>query len=257
MQNSVPEPVALSPGEAHNSFWSAHRRRPAFLLLLLLGLILSLAWIPGEAWASFWIVFGAQRGLAVLLFLFALVTMSLIWSAGQRWDAWIFLFFNLHGYHSKWLDRFMLLTTQLGNILTAFLLAGLFFMGNYRGLAVEIILGTLTLWLLVETIKALSDRDRPFLALDNARVIGWREKGDSFPSGHTTQIFFLTMLLSRWFSLGAGAIVALYALAALVGFTRIYVGVHYPRDVIGGAVLGSVWGILAMLMVPSGFELRF
>ena len=53
------------------------------------------------------------------------------------------------------------------------------------------------------------------------------------------------------------AAVVLYAAAALVGFTRIYVGAHYPRDVITGVVLGSVWGILAMLVDTYWFALHF
>jgi membrane-associated phospholipid phosphatase len=166
---------------------------------------------------------------------------------------WIFLFFNLRGYHPSWLDRVMWLLTQLGNMLTALLLAGLFFALNQRGLAVEVILGTLTLWLLVETIKVLTDRARPFLDLEQTRVIGWQERGRSFPSGHTAQTFFLMTVISHWFQLGLGATVALYAVAALVGFTRMYVGAHYPRDVIGGAVLGCVWGILATLVDPYWF----
>jgi membrane-associated phospholipid phosphatase len=112
----------------------------------------------------------------------------------------------------------------------------------------EIIFGTLTLWILVEIIKSITDRDRPFLSLDKTRVIGWREKGNSFPSGHTSQIFFMMTLLIHGFSLGIGASVAIYAVASVVGFTRIYVGAHYPRDVIAGVVLGLVWGILAILV---------
>ena len=77
---------------------------------------------------------------------------------------------------------------------------------------------------------------------------GVRERGDSFPSGHTTQVFFLTALLIHHFQLGVAAAAALYAVAALVGFTRIYLGAHYPRDVIAGIVLGSVWGVLAALI---------
>ena len=39
-----------------------------------------------------------------------------------------------------------------------------------------------------------------------------------------------------------------FGIAAIVGFTRIYVGAHYPRDVMAGAILGSVWGILTGLV---------
>jgi membrane-associated phospholipid phosphatase len=247
MNNGVPKPVPLPPVAARTSFWSAQRRRPAFLLLLVAGLVLTLIWLPGAARASLWTALIAQRGLIVLLSLFALVTLSLIWSAGQRLDTRVFMLFNMQVY-PKWLDRCMWLATQLGNMLAAFIAAGLLLILDYRRLAIEVIFGTLTLWLLVEMIKALSDRDRPFLTLDKTRVIGWQEKGDSFPSGHTTQIFFLMTLIIHYFQLGLVATAALYAVAALVGFTRIYVGAHYPRDVIAGVVLGSVWGLLAILV---------
>lgn len=246
----------LSP-EAHaTSFWSANRRRPALLIILVTGLVLFLIWLPGGARASLWTALSAQRGLVVLLTLFALVTLSLIWSTGQRLDTRVFMLFNMRVY-PMWLDRCMWLVTQLGNMLVAFIAAFLLFILNYRRLAIEIIFGTLTLWLLVEIIKALSDRDRPFLTLDKARVIGWREIGDSFPSGHTTQIFFLMTLFIHYFQFGMVETAALYAVAALVGFTRIYVGAHYPRDVIAGLVLGSVWGILATLVDPYWLGLRF
>jgi membrane-associated phospholipid phosphatase len=214
------------------------------------GLVLFLIWLPGGARMSLWITLSAHLGLVALLFLFALVTLSLIWSVGQRLDSRVFLLLNQYSY-PKWLDRFMWFATQLGNMLAAFIVAFLVFLLNYRRLAIEIVFGTLTLWLLVEIIKALSDRDRPFLTHENARVIGWREKGDSFPSGHTSQIFFLTTLLILRFNFGIIASVTLFSIALLVGFTRIYVGAHYPRDVLGGAVLGSIWGILVVLVNTS------
>jgi membrane-associated phospholipid phosphatase len=246
---SVSEQTPLPPSH-EASFWSA-KRRPVFLAVLLIGLVSFLIWLPGEARASLLTALSVQRGLFVLLFFFALVTLSLIWSAGQRLDTRIFMLFNMQGY-PKWLDRFMWLATQLGNMLTAFVIAFLLFLLNDHRLAIVLIFGTLTLWLLVEIIKALSDRDRPFLTLEKTRIIGWREKGDSFPSGHTTQVFFLMTLLMYHFQLGMGESIALYAVAALVGFTRIYIGAHYPRDVIAGIVLGSVWGILATLLDGTG-----
>jgi membrane-associated phospholipid phosphatase len=248
MANDRPE-VLLPPEPRATRRWSAYRRL-ALLIALVIGLGLFFVWLPAGARAALFAALRAQGTLVGMLLLFALIAVSLVWSAGQRLDTWIFLLFNLRGYHPKWLDRIMWLTTQMGNGVTAFFLAGLFFVLNYRSMVVEIILGTLTLWLLVETLKALTDRARPFLDLAETRVIGWRERGRSFPSGHTAQAFFLATLLSRQLQLGIWGTLALYAVAMLVGFTRMYVGAHYPRDVIGGAVLGSVWGILATLVDP-------
>ena len=146
------------------------------LASLVTGLVVFLVWLPSAPRAALFAALLAQRALMGMLFLFALIALSLLWSAGQRLDSWVFRLFNLRGYHPQWLDRVIWLATQVGNMVTAFLLAGLFFVLNYRSLAVEVIFGTLTLWLLVETIKALTDRARPFLALEGTRVIGLRER---------------------------------------------------------------------------------
>jgi len=262
MNNDQPEPVLLppaaviaSPEAVRASFWAANRRRPAFLVILAIGLAGFLIWLPSGARASLWTGLNAQRGLVVLLSLFALITLSLVWTAGQRLDARIFTLFNTHGY-PKWLDRLMWLATQLGNMVAALLAASLLFILDYRRMAFEIIFGTLLLWLLVETIKALADRDRPFRLLETTRVIGWKEIGHSFPSGHIIHIFFMATLFIHRFQMGIGVSIGLYAVAALVGFTRIYVGAHYPRDVVAGAVLGSLWGILTMLVNPYELPLH-
>jgi membrane-associated phospholipid phosphatase len=143
----------------------------------------------------------------------------------------------------------------LGNFITAALLTILFYLANNRRLAAELALGALTLWMLVELIKALANRNRPFLVIEGARVIGWRERGLSFPSGHTAQTFFMATLIIREFQPGAAGAIALYLLAVLVGITRMYVGVHYPRDVIGGAILGTIWGVLLTLVDPYWYGL--
>ena len=244
--------ILLSPEspEAHRR--SVHRRL-ALLAGLVLGVALFFLWLPGGARAALVAALRANRVLLGMLFLFALIAVSLVWSAGQRLDTWIFQLFNIRGRHPQWLDRAMWLATQMGSMLAAVLFAGLCLLLHYPRLAVEAILGTLTLWLLVEAIKVLTDRARPFLDLAKTRVIGWRERGRSFPSGHTAQIFFLMTLLVHRFHLGVMGIAAVFLVAVLVGFTRLYVGAHYPRDVIGGAVLGSVWGIAATLVDPYWF----
>jgi membrane-associated phospholipid phosphatase len=225
-------------------------QRPVFLVCLVTGLAVFLVSMPGATRLALFRALLAQRFLLSMLFLFALILVSLVWSTGQRLDAWVFLFFNLRGYHNKLLDAAMWVTTQLGSLLAAFILAGVLFWTNHQRLAAEIIFGVFTLWLFVEITKILTDRARPFLTLEGSRVIGWREIGRSFPSGHTSQTFFLVTLLNLHFQPGMRWTVVLYAVAVLVGFTRIYVGVHYPRDVLGGAMLGSLWGVLANLIDP-------
>ena len=134
--------------------------------------------------------------------------------------------------------------TQIGNGIFIAVLAVILFFAGYHLLAYGLVLGALTLWLVVELVKALVHRGRPFIRLTQARIVGRRAIGRSFPSGHTSQAFFMATLLAGYFHAGAWAVCLLYTTALLVGITRMYVGAHYPRDVLAGAILGSAWGLL-------------
>ena len=70
----------------------------------------------------------------------------------------------------------------------------------------------------------------------------------SFPSGHTSSSFaFATAVFANNKKWG----IAAYVLAALIGFSRIYLGVHYCTDVLAGAVLGIVYGVIGALVVGA------
>lgn len=84
-------------------------------------------------------------------------------------------------------------------------------------------------------IKTVVDRTRPFLALPQIHNLVTAH-GSSFPSGHTGTSFAAAGVL--WQTVprlyGAGALI----LAGLIGLSRIYLGVHYPSDVLGGMLIG-------------------
>jgi membrane-associated phospholipid phosphatase len=190
----------------------------------------------------------AHQYLTSMLICFSLLALSLLWSTGQSIDAWVFLYFNLRGKRALWLDRIMLGFTQLGNGLFAIFVALVLLLVDIHRLAYEFILGTLTLWLFVELIKTIIHRSRPFVKLTQTRIVGPHVHGCSFPSGHTSQTFFMATLLFKHFQHYFWVTILLYSLAVLVALTRMYVGAHYPRDVLAGFILGSVWGILGVIV---------
>ena len=212
------------------------------------GLTLFVLVLPGYLRTSLLRGFLAQRSLMGLLILFGLLAISLLWSAGQRVDQVGFLFFNLRGRRPRWLDGLMLAFTQLGNGATSLALGLVFYLLQSHRVAYELVLGMLSLWLCVELIKSLVQRPRPFLGLIQTRVVGLPAIGRSFPSGHTSQAFFMAIFIGRYFALPMLPSMVLLGIALLVGLTRMYVGAHYPRDVLAGMVLGSLWGLLVMLV---------
>jgi undecaprenyl-diphosphatase len=70
----------------------------------------------------------------------------------------------------------------------------------------------------------------------------------SFPSGHTTTAFGCALVLAAATS-SRPARAAFFVLAAAIGFSRLYVGVHFPGDVLAGALLGLLYGWLALQLV--------
>ena len=83
-------------------------------------------------------------------------------------------------------------------------------------------------------------RPRPFDESDLIHFLIAPPDQYSFPSGHTAAAFLMAIILSVGLPQFG---VTLFILAGLVGISRIYLGVHYPTDVVMGAVLGTVSGL--------------
>lgn len=108
---------------------------------------------------------------------------------------------------------------------------------------VPLVLGGLGSWVIAELIlKPIFVRPRPDISM-GAIVVGLNCCGYAFPSGHATIAWAMTAVLAqkepKWR-------VLLYVLAFLISLSRIYLGKHYPFDVVAGGLLGWVIGTISI-----------
>ncbi|MFQ6605537.1 MAG: phosphatase PAP2 family protein [Fidelibacterota bacterium] len=143
------------------------------------------------------------------------------------------------------------------------LLAYIFFairLDEKRGrIALGILILTLALTdsIAAQWIKPLVGRIRPSHALDGIRLLVGKGGRYSFVSNHAANSFALSTVLGYFYPRVRPW---LYTLAGLIAFSRVYVGVHYPADIVGGALFGygmawlvlSAWVILKMRELKRG-----
>jgi membrane-associated phospholipid phosphatase len=88
------------------------------------------------------------------------------------------------------------------------------------------------------SLKNIISRDRPYVTYPNEIFQKTEADGHSFPSGHTSTAFALatsmTLNFPEWY-----IIVPFYAYASAIAYSRMYLGVHYPSDVLGGIIVGA------------------
>lgn len=167
----------------------------------------------------------------------------------QGWDEAIFRQIHLSWRHPA-LDPIFRGLTDPGKLMlpTLLVLLGCFWMKGRRG-----VLGLLVLALAIgasdqtsaKLLKPIFQRQRPSVLLADSQPLFGVRGSYSFPSVHATNAFASAVVLDAVFP---GARVAFVALAALVSYSRIYVGDHWPSDVLAGALLGSLIGLGARVL---------
>ena len=140
------------------------------------------------------------------------------------------------------LDAAVTHTTDLGSVYSVAGVATVLAATGRRRLAADVLGVGLVAWNVAQLSKTRVRRQRPFEA-DGVRRLIRKPTGSSFPSGHAAVgVAMFTMLADR--SRGGMSRRLLQSLGAYVAFSRIYVGVHYPTDVLGGAGMGLALGAL-------------
>jgi undecaprenyl-diphosphatase len=169
----------------------------------------------------------------------------------------------LHGYWGPASDRVMLFVTTLGDTLVlgpliALAVLGLLRRGRWIDAAGLILAGGGG-GLLNQLLKVSFERVRPELFLGPLQLTSY-----SFPSGHSMgaitcygMLAFVAARLVRGRVARLALALAAWLLVLSIGLSRIYFGVHYPTDVIGGYLAGSIWlaiSIVAVLIAEERAE---
>ena len=150
----------------------------------------------------------------------------------------------LSSWHTPWLDATMWTLSALGAVGGMWLLVAAVMAAwtpRIRGAAWQVVLALSLSQLVVDgVIKPLVGRARPFVTDPSIHVVGaYLPPTFSFPSGHAALSFSAAVVLAHAMRRGRAA---WYGLAALIAFSRIYIGVHYPIDVAVGTLVGLAVG---------------
>lgn len=167
----------------------------------------------------------------------------------QNLDASVLLWIQ-DSVRQEWLNPLVCLYTKLGDgglLWIALSVAMLLYRPTRKAGMAALTAMLLGLVLNNLIIKQLVGRPRPWLSVEGLHYVIFEGDPNSFPSGHTCASFaaacaWWRLAPKRWMA------VAGMAMAVCMGLSRLYVGVHYPSDVLMGALVGTLCGQLSRKM---------
>ncbi len=192
--------------------------------------------------------------IAALLFVFGFIAQAVAARKPSGFDSYVMLALRKSTDEPipigpPWLQEAARDVTSLGSIVVlliiTFAVAGFLLLTRKPGVACLILIAVLGGLTLNNLLKFMFARPRPDFVTHAARVFT-----TSFPSGHATlsAIAYLTMgaLLARTqpsFTISLYFMSLAAFLTVLIGVSRIYLGVHYPTDILGGWCIGAAWAM--------------
>ncbi|MCX6168898.1 MAG: phosphatase PAP2 family protein [Ignavibacteriales bacterium] len=160
-------------------------------------------------------------------------------------DVWLLYFIN-HALSNTLFDKFFPFITDIKNWYIAYIILLLLLI--IRGGRIGRISAFFLILLVITTdqfssffLKNLFARVRPCNILPDLNVLVTCTESFSFPSSHAVNNFAAAMFFTKIFPKLKWTF---FIVAVLIAFSRSYVGVHYPSDIIGGALIGTVFGYI-------------
>lgn len=152
------------------------------------------------------------------------------------------IFFYFQGLKHSWWDYVLTWPTAFGDALFALSLIvfGILIFDKTPFKSQRALVAVTSILLtngVVHLLKFLFNRPRPFLFWENIEVLFVKPISAAFPSGHAAIIFSVAFLLNHFYP---RRMLWVYPVAIWVSLTRVYIGVHYPSDIVAGAILGIV-----------------
>ena len=156
--------------------------------------------------------------------------------------------FVQNNLHNPIMDKVMIFITSLGDagFIWILIALGLLINKKYRKVGITLLVALVLGVILGNGIlKNIIERSRPFINMEGINLLIKAPTSYSFPSGHTTSSFAAALVLSMNFK---NKTVYIFILAALIAFSRVYLGVHFPTDIIAGIILGLSCGYIAIFI---------
>lgn len=150
-----------------------------------------------------------------------------------------FLFYWMNHFHFRWLDTIMLPITYCGDGTVLSIVAIGFWRLRGGKKFLQLVLVLISAGILVQIVKYLFPSPRPISVFSDIQVLGPVLKARSFPSGHTASTFGIVSFISGEFP---KLDTLIWVMAVLISLSRVYVGAHFPADVLFGAGLGYLLG---------------